>query len=116
MWSSLDKEKMSISLLRSEKYLRHTVTAVKSFLTAGTSFTRGLDSSVKIDCLKRELQENTACASEKDRKTHHKQQELNIRLSRQPSGSNSRESLTLQRKPLLPPAPKTRQVSGRWNL
>ncbi|KAJ8390137.1 hypothetical protein AAFF_G00110110 [Aldrovandia affinis] len=78
-----------------------------------------LSYKAEIDCLKKVLQENMmkACASEKDRKNLHKQQELSSRVSRRPSGSNSIESilsmtgqqLTLQRRP---PALKTRLVSG----
>ncbi|KAJ8361753.1 hypothetical protein AAFF_G00427930 [Aldrovandia affinis] len=79
-----------------------------------------LSYKAEIDNLKKELQEMKACVSTKDRKHLHKQQELSTRVSRRPSGSNSGGSilflagqqLTLQRKPLLPPALKTRRASG----
>ncbi|KAJ8366977.1 hypothetical protein AAFF_G00336230 [Aldrovandia affinis] len=79
-----------------------------------------LSYKTEIDNLKKELQEMKACVSTKDRKHLHKQQELSTRVSRRPSGSNSGGSilslagqqLTLQRKPLLPPALKTRRASG----
>ncbi|KAJ8362380.1 hypothetical protein AAFF_G00376080 [Aldrovandia affinis] len=79
-----------------------------------------LSYKAEIDNLKKELQEMKACVSTKDRKNLHKQQELSTRVSRRPSGSNSGGSilslagqqLTLQRKPLLPPAQKTRRASG----